>query len=278
MGVPNLLPRQIRHIFRSENTLWLGDSTARQDYNTMYQLIQGDSATKDYLNKHINKGKNSTSLMHCPARRKEAFANDLGQVKGTDQNCSSKATTMDTKETGKFDLGWGWGGHGCYKGLLWNLEKKYAELLKRKYSVLVISAGSWESARPLTCRRVNETDKGVTLDLLDFLFQEVSGPSLFVIWKTHGPRADGERTAKMEAIDQSIVTAARSWFAEHQPPYMDLADFNLEIEERAHGRDRIKGDMAAHWGLEARLLSIQMVSDIIRRKQERENARASDNQ
>lgn len=281
MGVPYLLPEQIRHIFRSENTLWLGDSTARQDYQTMYQLIQGDSATKGYLNKLINKGKKGTPPMHCPARRQKAFVKDAGQVKGTDQNCFSNSTTMDTNETdidkswsskaGKFDLGVY---AGCYDRLLDNL-KNYTELLQPEYSVLVISGGIWESVRPWDCRRANETDEGVSshaLDLLDFLFQEVSGPSLFVIWKTHGPQADDQRNAKMEAIDQSIVTAARSWFAEQQPPYMDLADFNLEIEERAHGSDRINGDLRPHWGLEARLLSIEMVSDIIRRKQERENA------
>ena len=76
----------------------------------------------------------------------------------------------------------------------------------------------------------------------------------------------------MEQIDELLVTAARSWFAEKQPPYMDLADFNLEIDERAHGRDRIEGDLRPHWGLEGRLLSIQMVSDSVRRKQEREIA------
>ncbi len=285
-GVPYFLPKQIRHMFRSENTFWLGDSTARQDYQTMYQLMNGDSATPDQLNKHKNKNKERASLpMHCPARRQseesDGFILDLGQVKGTDQNCYANATGMSTNEadigkswsnkTGKFDLGFK---GGCFTRFMYPM-KTHIDLMKREYSILVISAGIHESERPQLCQNATESDEVVAshaLDLLDFLFQEVSGPSLFVIWKTHGTKSNDQSNAKTKRIDQSIVTAARSWFAEQQPPYMDLADFNLEIEERTHGPDRIEGDLKAHWGLEARLLSIEMISDIVRRKQEREIA------
>ena len=289
-GVPYLFSQQIRSIYRSENTLWMGDSTARQDYQTMYQLIHdGDNnPTRDHLSKNINKGKRGPAEFHCPARRqsKDLFT-DLGQVRGTDQNChATNATTVMLNNTdvdqswsnlnlhnkaGKFDL---WNRLDCYDALMSKL-KNHTELFEREYSILVVSGGVWESIRPHVCKRANETNKGIVshaLDLLDF-FHAVSGPSLFVIWKTHGPMSDDQRTARMDQIDQSLVTAARGWFIEKQPPYMDLVNFYWEIQERAHGRDRIDGDLRPHWGLEARLLSIEMVSDVVRRKQEREIAR-----
>ena len=56
---------------------------------------------------------------------------------------------------------------------------------------------------------------------------------------------------------------------------MDLADFEWAMQNRSYGENRIEGDTRAHWGLEARLLSIELISDILRRKQERERATVS---
>ena len=146
-GVPYLFSQQIRSIYRSENTLWMGDSTARQDYQTMYQLIHdGDNnPTRDHLSKNINKGKRGPAEFHCPARRqsKDLFT-DLGQVRGTDQNChATNATTVMLNNTdvdqswsnlnlhnkaGKFDL---WNRLDCYDALMSKL-KNHTELLERE--------------------------------------------------------------------------------------------------------------------------------------------------
>jgi hypothetical protein len=80
-GVPYLYPSDIRRIFQSENTLWIGDSTARQDYQTMFSLMNGNgkNITDDnrdvlgldrdaaFLNKNINKGKGAIGKIasHC---------------------------------------------------------------------------------------------------------------------------------------------------------------------------------------------------------------------
>ena len=108
-------------------------------------------------------------------------------------------------------------------------------------------------------------------ELMDFLW-ELSGPSMFVIWKTHGPK--NNQTILQEQTEQKLVNRTRDWFAEKQPKYMDLADFNLAIRERSYGTNRIEGDLPPHWGFEARLLSIELISDILRRKQERQRVSA----
>ena len=69
-----------------------------------------------------------------------------------------------------------------------------------------------------------------------------------------------------------MVQMARDWFAEKQPEHMDLADFDWAMKNRSYGENRISGDRGAHWGREARLLSIELISDILRRKQERDRA------
>ena len=94
----------------------------------------------------------------------------------------------------------------------------------------------------------------------------LSGPSLFVIWNTHGPHPNYKKT---QTLGEKIITAIRTWFLEEQPPYMDLADFRWALHDRSFGPLRIRGNLKAHWhwGLNARLLSIEMISHIVDAKQ-----------
>lgn len=107
MDLPYLVPETIRNIFRSENTLWLGDSTGRQDYQTMYELFQLDGTYDNTITLDLprepldrlyilNRGKvKRVNDFRCPVRSDpEEIFQDLGQVKGTDQNCSTP-TAMD---------------------------------------------------------------------------------------------------------------------------------------------------------------------------------------
>ena len=158
---------------------------------------------------------------------------------------------------GKFD----YAGSVCYNGVQPFLLDKYRKVFKREYSVLVFSIGIWEVFRPWDCGN-GSTD---VWDLLDNL-RNFSSPSLFVVWKTFGP--NGKPGGK-DAIYNALNNRTRDWFAENKPPYMDLVDFDRAIQERAWNESRIKGDLAPHFGLEARLLSIEMVTDVVRRKQDR---------
>jgi hypothetical protein len=224
-GVPYLYPSDIRRIFRSENTLWIGDSTARQDYQTMFSLMNGngENITDDnrnvlgldrdaaFLNKNINKGKgaNGKIARHCPARiipepeeTNEMFI-DLGQVSGTDQNCSIATTekqpipdgspwstfAMEDQATGKFDAM----NSACLSSTLSSL-KEYKELIEREYSVVILSQGIWEVVRSWDCRTPNVTAATLVVEVLENL-RALSGPSLFVIWKTHGPHPNHQKNS-----------------------------------------------------------------------------------
>jgi len=305
--VPYLFPRDIRRFFRSENTIWWGDSTGRQDYHTTYWLMLSSSqnntddniigldiADKKLLERDKNKAKkapvNNTEF-HCPARiipeESTSLFLDLGQVIGTDENCSvatmeSVTTTtggtpwskfsLNNQATGKFD----YANTKCFNHVKSDLEK-HKEMVKREYSVLIVSAGIWEAIRPDICSnatgvvsKINDPSKNL-VDLLDYL-QKLSGPSFFVIWKTNGP--SNKMRKRMVQNDNVLASVARNWFSENQPLYMDLADFRWAIRNRSSGSDRIIGDLHAHFGLEARLLSIEVISHIVNWKQKR-NERTS---
>ena len=299
-GAPYLYPSDIRRIFQPENTLWIGDSTGRQDYQTMFSLMHGQNITDDnvlgfdrdatFLNKNINRRQGSL----CPARippknygaggfwtrivkeeptpRRVFF--DLGQVRGTDQNCWEKQpiTTngssspwstfaMENEATGKFDAMI----TNCFSSTLSRL-KEHKELLQREYSVMILSQGIWEVVQKKDCTIPNVTDTMV-VEVLESL-RALSGPSLFVVWKTHG-RPDF-RHPNTPTLDEEIIAAVRNWFVEEQPPYMDLSDFRWVVRDRSYGALRNRGDTPSHWGLNARLLGIEMISHIVDAKQRRQ--------
>jgi len=127
--------------------------------------------------------------------------------------------------------------------------------------------GIWEfvDGSSLHVPHSNATHKMV--EVLDRLHR-ISGPSLFVIWKTNGPSTgeygDGAVRTK------SFIKTARQWFEKQQPTYMDILDFGGEVLYGGRSLDnRIKGDTHAHYGLEARTLSLQMATDVVNRKSQR---------
>ena len=104
-------------------------------------------------------------------------------------------------------------------------------------------------------------------ELLDALEELLSGPSLYIIWKTNGPSQKESSDRGNRTI--ALIQIAQDWFASHKPLYMGLADFGTAIiqGERSFYTDRISGDLKAHWGVEARRLGIQMAGHLVQTKQ-----------
>jgi len=254
-GTPYLYPSDIRRIFQPENTLWIGDSTGRQEYQTMFSLMHTQNITDDnvlgfdrdatFLNKNINKCKGTCNVpSHCPARiipKKYNIATnntwdrivpgeptprrvfwDLGQVRGTDHNCSNTIFTtekqsittngssslwstfaMENEATGKFDAMI----TNCLSSTLSRL-KEHKELIEREYSVVILSQGIWgfdkitkkavQNPTPTRRNIPNVTAATIVVEVLESL-RALSGPSLFVVWKTHGPEAKDPTTAQFWA-------------------------------------------------------------------------------
>ena len=270
--------------------------------------VLGFDRDATFLNKNINKCKGTCNVpSHCPARiipKKYNIATnntwdrivpgeptprrvfwDLGQVRGTDHNCSNTIFTtekepittngssslwstfaMENEATGKFDMMI----TNYFSSTLSRL-KEHKELLEREYSVVILSQGTWETVRRHLCKVPNVTAATMVVEVLESL-RALSGPSLFVIWKTHGPDFQHPNTP---FLGDEVIAAVRNWFVEEQPSYRDLSDFRWAVRDRSYGVNRIKGDMPAHFGLNARLLSIEMIFHIVDSKQKQQGENPS---
>jgi hypothetical protein len=314
-GVSYLELRDILSIFRSENTLFWGDSTARQEHQVLYQMIdeqQGDlnqtslqligynitnenevmggntggGHQRERIQQDINKAKGRPGYKnityHCPARapRKgyKSLFRELGQLPGTRGPCTARnysdhfpdswsAFALKEEPTGKLDFANSY----CYRDTLKHLQT-HRDLILREYTVLILSVGMWEVGLPETCGKDPILE---LVELLDYVKDHLAGPSLLVVWKIHGPRAEpppSPHDLPMHtdaAKDQTLANVARNWFhaqeeeEEQQSIHLQMEDFRWVVRDRSYGDQRIKGDHKAHWGLEVRLLSLEIVSRMI---------------
>eukprot|EP00533_Pseudo-nitzschia_delicatissima_P008379 CAMPEP_0116081218 /NCGR_PEP_ID=MMETSP0327-20121206/2084_1 /TAXON_ID=44447 /ORGANISM="Pseudo-nitzschia delicatissima, Strain B596" /LENGTH=357 /DNA_ID=CAMNT_0003571947 /DNA_START=175 /DNA_END=1248 /DNA_ORIENTATION=- len=290
-NTPHLTRRDMLQILSKENTLWIGDSTGRQDYHTLQALLwQPEPYESDYFNlgsldfvdaspgnhtllleKDKNINKNPTydrRNLWCKARgiftdyRNYLMNVGLVAEQRYQEYCMSYPTNKTKAKrlpsTGKHD-------YAIAKTECWNTSQlnmaRHKGLLKR-YSVLVISNGVFYTIPRTPCtKNADMTAKEQTYRILDYLRDELASPSRTVIWKLFGPGKDTIRS-----LEQELAEAARSWFQENPNVIgMELADFRYAIRERSYGEFRIGGDSDRHWGLHARLLSLDLVARIIAR-------------
>jgi len=282
-GVSYLSPLDLRLLFQKENTVWWGDSTSRQDYETMNDMINADNIHNiplGALDRNINKGKYSKPLLHCRNwnQTPDEFCFDMGQVTGTEitnydstTDASANATANHPSSSfhasiGKFDFVRS-PKMPCFNGYSTKI-RTISSFLQREYSVIILSLGIWEVDRAWDCRSANKTETPAFLlnTLLDTL-ELLSGSSLYIIWKTNGPSQLESGNRGKGTI--ALIKNAQDWFASHNPLYMGLADFGTVVIQgnRSFDSNRIQGDLKPHWGLEARRLSIQMAGDLVERKQ-----------
>ena len=290
-NAPHLTRRDMLQIFSNENTLWIGDSTGRQDYHTMQALLwQPEPYASDYFDlgsldfvdaspqnhtnllekmKNTNHGGYDGKQLWCKAReisrKNRKFLVNVGLVaeQRHQEQCASYATNKTKAKqlpsTGKLD-------YAIAKLECWDKTQSnmdgHKSLLER-YSVLVISNGVYYTVPSTPCTRKNGTGtpKEQTYKILDYLRDELASPSRTVIWKLFGPGTDTVRS-----LEQELAEAARSWFRENADAVgMELADFRHAVRERSYGKSRIGGDSNRHWGLSARLLSLDLVARVVAR-------------
>jgi hypothetical protein len=245
LGVPTYTAEDMRNVFRKENSLWIGDSTARRSYATMFAIMNAsnpsDIAVLDLDGPSKLFGK-----------RGEICSNrDFGNESICRQIQSA------TQSYGKFDMG----AKAYYKDILdfANMELKQPSL-SQEYSIIVFALGVWETIRPDEGSNAKTIPEDRLLLALDAL-EKLASPSLTVVWRTHGFSSKGKAHGN-DRLEQ-LNAKAKEWFqnaTQHQNSNMVLVDWGEGIYRRSVGRLRIEGDMAPHYGLEARTLMAQMLT------------------
>ena len=106
-----------------------------------------------------------------------------------------------------------------------------------------------------------------TLDKLAMLAEQ--SPELLIIWRTSGYYDGDTQSHIVQEMNNRAVKFIRDWNVEHHPlrnrgkSNFLCMDFGTAVEHRSHGRKRLRGDMQAHYGLEIRVLQVQLLTNLL---------------
>ena len=284
--IPTYVPKQMLRYFQGRNVLFIGDSTARRSYTTLYAMMTAE----DIHNVHsesidsdqvidVNRGwRQGEEVCDNPTRQiynstfLEELCRDLPKP-----NVTKDERILDQDENnawvGKFD----YIKMNCY-GTVYDYIRSddmvhdgnqtnvtpHISSLVQDYDLIVISMGIWEAILNEECTAINQTAIGSSLPRLNMTLQalkELSSPDLQIAFRTNGY----DRRREGDAACMEMNEFSREFFQnldlqrQDHVPNMTLVDWGLEIRNRSWGEDRIAGDIDPHYGLEARLLFAQML-------------------
>lgn len=285
--VPRYTPIDMKAIFSGLNTLWIGDSNARQNMHTMFNLINASNAhdiDQKALQRDINFNKNppvvtcwradfsnNSVLAHHVGVDKREFQclqidDDIDRNSpGNSANYTSLPTLPLVKNTvpskGKFDFLF----LPCLAKVNSLMEDELDGTLRSLlggYDILVLDFTIWEVVTS-RCTGQWQVNENRTMHLLERL----ASPDFSVFWKTTGPSQKHLNSIpKLDKMNNFV----REFFASQNPQHMHLIDWAEQMGPRSKGSDRINGDLPAHWGLQARLLAAQMVTHAVVTMQEQQ--------
>jgi hypothetical protein len=247
----------MRLFFQKHSVLWVGDSTARRAYNTLYGIL-------------------SCNDTHIPMKKIDTPALiDVNKGENITEKCTKPGTLLcrtvpgtAPKDSKFFD----YRKVHCYKdAAALAATEEIRKKITTDYSLLIVSLGVWETAKKDHCAS-NHDDRNKTAtsfpnstyqslsNALDAMCQ-LQGPSLTVVWRTSGFQ-DKDDVGNMYLKDfneRSIGHIDSFNKANIGSSNITYVDWGEEIWPRSNGEDRIKGDIDAHYGLEARLLFLQLL-------------------
>lgn len=161
----------------------------------------------------------------------------------------------------------------CIPGALSFLESFSACGLQKDYSLLVVGAGVWETTSKKVCMKEfgkyygNRWPQGMynlvnaTLTKL----AELQSPQFAVVWRTSA-FYDGDRNSGViMEMNRRAIAFIDEFNANQRPVLSNLTymDWGKTMETKSHGAERLSGDMKAHYALEARVLQVQMLTNIM---------------
>ena len=267
-GVPTFTARQLKAYYSQRNILVIGDSTSRRLYTTLFDLINAndldDMKAREIEGDHW-KRKNSCSedlgdryITRMSGRKQVVCQNNTSEVE--DENGDGNVTKHY-----KFDHITQY----CYDFLewYWRTGESFSAEFSQSYDLIIIGVGVWEQNFPDICKKNLPGTTSEERLQKSFQNMEENNPAdLQVVFRTSA--FDTRFANDDNQLIRSTNALSRQFFYDldqkselgRYEKNLTLVDWGGVMETRSYGEDRIVGDHAAHYGLEARLLAIQQVT------------------
>jgi hypothetical protein len=251
---------ELRNFYRDTSILWIGDSTARRAATTMYGIL------------------NTTNSSSSHVSVDEIDHRDVINVnkKSMTEPCHRWINHTHHPSLCRAMPGGGRGGsfilkvENCVKGLEVFIRD---ELLGKSnitadVDIIIISLGIWEAVRPWDCKERSENPRSMLQRQNDTisLLEKLQSPQRTIVWRTSGYDASGAKEGFLtemnaKAMDQMEEIASGVSRSPNATSYLTYVDWGGAIRPRSFGNARITGDMKPHYGVEARYVLVQMITN-----------------
>eukprot|EP00559_Dactyliosolen_fragilissimus_P001241 CAMPEP_0184865524 /NCGR_PEP_ID=MMETSP0580-20130426/18389_1 /TAXON_ID=1118495 /ORGANISM="Dactyliosolen fragilissimus" /LENGTH=364 /DNA_ID=CAMNT_0027364771 /DNA_START=192 /DNA_END=1283 /DNA_ORIENTATION=+ len=236
-GVPTFTPTEFQSYFKKRNALFIGDSTGRRAYATLFAIMNSTDPSNIRANDmdspnviDFNKARNRQERCLIPERRLNAFLNSSQYIcRNVSMNnaASSNSTSTNTIAigaedttssliTGKFDFF----PQACLsESYNFFTNQSFLDVIQEEYDLIVYTLGIWEGVRQHDCKMtvpVNEDINTTAAENLRIVGMEekfslalevlssASSPNLQIAFRTPGFSADHNGDGTMLALNEHI--------------------------------------------------------------------------
>lgn len=248
-------PQEMKVLFQNECTLFVGDSLQRRASGTLFDLFYNEQRGVDNQHDFRREQFDEKGASHGFIRRSISFRSNLSKEQEDNTGC------LDME----------WRSHLAYVDefaeLFQNSTAKNAATSKySKYSVLVVSAGTHDNSHGNTTVQEMRDMVNHTIHTL----HEKIPSSVLVVWKTLGYCS---KNHWLDSPDNRLGTNYKQYVSNQvamntirtiASPNLVYLDWGSEVFPRSienHGR--IEGNTVWHYGIEARLVFVQMLSQLL---------------
>jgi hypothetical protein len=251
---------ELRTVYKDKSIMWVGDSLARRAAATMYGILK--------------EAANSSNVNVPVAAIDASDVIDVNKSNITEPCTKWRGSTHQPRWCRTMP-----GGVGDYvyvkKGRFRDLGSFLADEVSGKSNVtdnfdtIIIALGNWDSLSPKRERSNILSNVTAAIDVLGKL-QSIGKT---IIWRTSGFRADNGASDEFffevnkRALDQINVIATRLQQERNTVSNLTCINWPGAIFPRSSGANRIAGDSNQHYGLEARLVFIQMITNHLASRQ-----------
>jgi hypothetical protein len=281
-GVPTFTPRQLKEYYSQRNVLVIGDSTSRRFHGTLYAMMNAtnlDDLKAGKIEQDNNKNKYS-----CYEEMGDRFISHMAGGKWTVCN-NNTVEVEDTDGSGKVEkyFKFDHATQFCYEHIEWlwrdfdvdedlnlkpNILGDHMTGFSKDYDLVILAMGIWEIAQPDECKR-KRPDK-TSPERLQLMLEAVERNTPDGLQMVFRNSAFDTRYTGADDMIRDSNAVSRQFFHDldqksdlelgRYEKNMTLVDWGGVMQSRSYGEDRIEGDHAAHYGLEARLLFIQQLT------------------
>jgi hypothetical protein len=247
---------ELRDFYRGTSVLWIGDSTARRAATSMYGILNTTNSSSSHVS--------LAAIDHSSVI-------DVNKGKLTEP-CDRWTNHTHHPSLCRAMPGGGRGGSFILQEArcLKDLERFVSDELSGKSNItadvdiVIISFGIWEGIRPWDCREGNGNPRSMLARQNDTipLLEKLQSTRRSVVWRTSGYMASGEKEdfifeMNEKAMDQieEITSGANT------TSNLTYVDWGGAVRPRSFGKERINGDIKPHYGVEARHVLVQMITN-----------------